>query len=239
MAAEPAQAGQRESGSDDDRRVHGDASALAFGRNSEEARAAQQAGLEQGHEHGDGQGDKAEREEEPDPAGVHAPRSGEHLTPGASAGEAQRSRGPPRRPCEQERQQHSEAHEEEEQGQRFLRGASQRVRPRRDGTAEEVGRARAEGTGAGNGEAAASPALGPLDGLRPLGLEVGTGWPVVDASLQLAPATLELDPRELLASLCGIARDRPYPRTDIDVRPASVVAAHAFGGERPRCSASS
>ncbi len=66
-------------------------------------------------------------------------------------------------------------------------------------------------------------------GSRPLGLEVGPGRPVEDAPLQLAPAALEGDPRELLASLSGIAGDRPHLRTYVDVRPARVVAADAFG----------
>ena len=146
----------------------GEAATLTFGRDAEEGRAAEQPRLEEGHDHRDRQGDKAEAEEETDPAEVHARGSCEHLTPGAPAGEAKRSPGPPCRTREQEHEQHRQSHEHEEYERGLLDGAPQGVGARRDGAAEEVGRASAERTAAGDGEAAAAPALGPLDGLRPL-----------------------------------------------------------------------
>ncbi len=157
-------------------------------------------------------------------------RSGEHLAPARVGG---RAAAEPRAVHDvrvSRKPADGQADERENSGSGSSDRPAQRVRPGGDRAAEEVGRPVPRAPPPGTARLRLAPALGPFDGFRPLRLEVRPGRPVVDASLELAPAALEGDPRELLATFYGIARDRPHPRADIDVRPTRVVATDALGG---------
>ena len=106
----------------------------------------------------------------------------------------------------------------------------QRPRAVADRAAEEVGRRRPEHAPGRDGEALVAPALRPRDRLRPLRLQVRAGRAVEERRLELAPAALEVDPRELGTSLSRIARDRRDRRAKVVVRAGRVVAADALLG---------
>ena len=93
-----------------------------------------------------------------------------------------------------------------------------------DPAAEEVRRAGAEDPAGGHGVASERQRW-TSDGLGPLCLEVRAGRAVVERLLQLAPASLERDPRERLRSRGGVARNRLHDGPDLVVRPEGVVAA--------------
>ena len=109
----------------------------------------------------------------------------------------------------------------------------QRSRPGADRPAEEVGGRRPERTADRHGVAPVAPALRPRDRLRPLRLQVRAGRAVEEGRLELAPAALEVDPRELGGSSRGIARDRRDRRAQVVVRAVRVVAADALLGRAP------
>src|SRR4029077_18943637 len=104
----------------------------------------------------------------------------------------------------------------------------QRPRAVADRPAEEVGRRRPEHAPGGDGEALVAPVLRPRDRLRPLRLQVRPGRAVEERGLELAPAALEVDPRELGPGLSRIARDRRDRWAELVVRAGRVVAADAL-----------
>ena len=93
-----------------------------------------------------------------------------------------------------------------------------------DGAAEEVGRAGAEEPAGRHRIASVPPALGPRDRLRPLGLQIRAGRAVEERLLELAPPSLEVDPRERGHRRRSVARDRRHRRANFAVRAARVVA---------------
>ena len=105
----------------------------------------------------------------------------------------------------------------EEERKRVAEELRERPRARRDRGAEEVGRARAEGSAGRHGVAPIAPVLGPGDRLRPLRLQVRAGRAVEERLLELAPATFERDPG--IRGLGGgpVARDRHDARGELAV----------------------
>ena len=190
----------------------------------------QEPRLDQGHDHGDRDDEDADPEEQPEPPAVHAERGGEDLAPGAAAGEPERRRGPPGRAAAREDDRRDQQCEDHERCPRAVDAPPQRVGACGDRAAEEVGSARPERAGSGDGDAPVAPVLGPRDRLGPLGLQVRSRRPVEERGLELAPAAGEADPGERSERRLRVARDRVDDRTDVDRRALRVVAADAFRG---------
>ena len=81
-----------------------------------------------------------------------------------------------------------------------------------------------------DGEALVAPALRPRDRLRPLRLQVRAGRAVEERRLELAPAALEVDPRELGRACAGSLGIVATAGRRSSVRAGRVVAADALLG---------
>ena len=152
------------------------------------------------------------------------------LAPGSPMRGIERRRRAPRRAREPEQRQRDESGEDPEHRRRPVHQSAQDVGAAGDGATEEAGRRVAEHAARGNRVAPVTPAVGPLDRLRPLALEVRTGRAVVERALELAPTPLEADPGKRSARGGRLARDRLHDRSHIERRPSRVVAADTLRG---------
>src|SRR5262249_18317367 len=166
--------------------------------------------------------------EQDDPIRVHPARRREDLAPGASAGEPERRHGSPRGPREQVENEKDEPGEDEGELHRVVHELDERPRSVRHGAAEEIGTRRAEHAASWNRVTPVAPILGPGDRVRPLRLEVWAGRAVEEGRLELSPAALEFGPRIRGLRLRRCTGNRLDHWTDVNSRPARVVAAHAF-----------
>ena len=215
---------QRQRRSHHDRHVGEQARQIARDA-AEEVDSRKQEPLEDGGDDGDRDQEEPKTEEEPRLLHVHRGGRGEDLAPRAPTTDA-----PPghRRPgCldHDEGEQPEEAREDDERRGRVSEQRAQRTRAALDGGAEEVGRARPEQAPGRHGVAAIAPVLRPFDRRQPLRLHVGAGRPVEEGLLQLAPPSLERDPRERVGGGRGVTRDRQDVRHERAVRSPGVVAA--------------
>ena len=131
-------------------------------------------------------------------------------------------------------QQQGQRGQEQGELQRTVHELHQRPRAAADGVAEEVGRRRPERAAGRHGVALVAPALRPGDRLRPLRLQVRAGRAVEERRLELAPAALEVDPRERRAGLGRVARDRRDRRAQVVVRAVVSSQPTPCSAELPR-----
>ena len=210
-----------------DHEQHQRARPLARGVHPQQPEAAEHGRLHERDHDPERDEDESDAHEEPDPPrGVHARGTGQDPPPGAPVCKAKRHAGPPRG-ASHEPDEQQEQDPDRDQGRRRVpdegrHGGGTGLDP----AAEEVRRAGAEDSARGHCVASGAPALGPRDGLGPLCLEVRAGRAVVERLLQLAPASLERDPRVRLRSRGRVARNRLHDGLDLLVRPEGVVAAH-------------
>ena len=184
--------------------------------------------LQEGRQQLDRDEQHADPEHQPGFGHVHARRCREGLAPRTTARQPKRRDGAPRGSREGVEEQQRQCRQQQRELQGTVDELHQRPRAVADRPAEEVGRRGPEHAAGGDGEALVAPALRPRDRLRPLRLQVRPGRAVEERRLELAPAALEVDPRELGSGLSRIARDRRDRRAELVVRTGRVVAADAL-----------
>ncbi len=175
-------------------------------------------------EHGRDQ-QEPEAEEQARLLHVHRRRRREDLTPCTPPRDPERRSWCPGRLDHHERDQPEDGGNDEKGRCGAPQERAQRLGAFLDAGAEEVGGARSEDASRRDAVAAVTPVLGPFDRRRPLRLHVGAGRPVEERLLELAPPSLEGDPREGVGRRSGIAGDGQDGRPDLPVRAARVVAA--------------